>query len=130
MTMAPGIEAAASPHGRAAAAAAAAAAAWYQQGGAYPEAPVVPQMHHSVQDPASVTAGGHPGHAGHGPEPTSASFFASSDAASRYYQMHYESAASQGKLNLVFLSLSLSFYPLISKHRAVIGMTFFITFFF
>ena len=93
MTMAPGIEAAASPHGRAAAAAAAAAAAWYQQGGAYPEAPVVPpQMHHSVQDPAAV---GHTGHAGHGPE--AASFFASSDAASRYYQMHYESAASQGK---------------------------------
>ena len=90
MTMAPGIEAAAAgPHGRAAAAAAAAAAAWYGQG-TYEG----PQMHHSVQasapgDPANA---GHPAaHGGHD------SFFASSaDAASRYYQMHYESAASQG----------------------------------
>ena len=55
-------------------------------------------MHHSsvqgVSDPASTVAavGGHPGaHSAH-----EASFFASSDAASRYYQMHYESAASQG----------------------------------
>ena len=62
-----------------------------------------PQMHHSsvqgVSDPASTVAavGGHPGaHGAH-----EASFFASSDAASRYYQMHYESAAaSQGK-NLI-----------------------------
>ena len=36
MTMAPGIEAAASPHGRAAAAAA--VAAYYQQGSGYPDA--------------------------------------------------------------------------------------------
>ena len=92
MTMAPGIEAAAAgPHGRAAAAAAAAAAAWYQ-GGTYD----TPQMpHHSVQagTPGDLPANaGHPAaHGGHD------SFFASSaDAASRYYQMHYESAASQG----------------------------------
>ena len=91
MTMAPGIEAAAAgPHGRAAAAAAAAAAAWYQQG-TYD----TPQMHHSVQagTPGDLPANaGHPSaHGGHD------SFFASSaDAASRYYQMHYESAASQG----------------------------------
>ena len=60
-----------------------------------------PQMHHSsvqgVSDPASTVAavGGHPGaHGAH-----EASFFASSDAASRYYQMHYESAAaSQGNI--------------------------------
>jgi len=103
MTMAPGIEAAASPHGRAAAAAA--MAAYYQQGsGGYPEAAAAvavggPQMHHSsvqgVSDPASsaaAAAGGHPGAHGAAHE---ASFFASSDAASRYYQMHYESAASQ-----------------------------------
>ena len=101
MTMAPGIEAAASPHGRAAAAAAAAAAAWYHQGGSYPEAATAASagsMHNSqsVHDPST----GHPVHpTPHVPEAAgSASFFASSDAASRYYQMHYESAAaSQGK---------------------------------
>ena len=102
MTMAPGIEAAASPHGRAAAAAAAAAAAWYQQGASaasvasYPETSPASQMHHSsvqgvVDHPA--TAAGHP--AAHG-SAHEASFFGS-DAASRYYQMHYENAATQGK---------------------------------
>jgi len=91
MTMAPGIEAAASPHGRA-------AAAWYHQGGSYPEAATAASagsMHNSqsVHDPST----GHPVHpTPHVPEAAgSASFFASSDAASRYYQMHYESAASQ-----------------------------------
>ena len=101
MTMAPGIDAAASPHGRAAAAAAAAAAAWYHQGGSYPDvatsaATASSTMHNSqsVHDPST----GHPVHpTPHVPEAAgSASFFASSDAASRYYQMHYESAASQG----------------------------------
>ena len=101
MTMAPGIEAAASPHGRAAAAAA--VAAYYQQGSAYPDAAsaaaasVPPQMHHSsvqgIADHSSTASAVHPGaHGAH-----EASFFASSAEASRYYQMHYESAASQGK---------------------------------
>ena len=93
MTMAPGIEAAAAgPHGRAAAAAAAAAAAWYQQG-TY-DSPA--QMHHSV--PAGTAAPGDPSSAGHPAAHGGHEFFASSaDAASRYYQMHYEaSAASQG----------------------------------
>lgn len=99
MTMAPGIEAAASPHGRAAAAAA--VAAYYQQGSAYPDAAsaaaasVPPQMHHSsvqgIADHSSTASAVHPGaHGAH-----EASFFASSAEASRYYQMHYESAASQ-----------------------------------
>ena len=97
MTMAPGIEAAASPHGRAAAAAAAAAVGYYQ---GYSEAG--PQMHHSsVQAPLAHA----PGHsesaaavaaaavsAGHPAAQTHESFFASSEAASRYYQMHYENA--------------------------------------
>ena len=101
MTMAPGIEAAASPHVRAASAAAAAAAAWYHQGaGGYPEvATSVSGTMHNSQSVHDPTAGGHPAHpTPHVPEAAgSASFFASSDAASRYYQMHYESAASQGK---------------------------------
>ena len=101
MTMAPGIEAAASPHVRAASAAAAAAAAWYHQGaGGYPEvATSVSGTMHNSQSVHDPSAGGHPAHpTPHVPEAAgSASFFASSDAASRYYQMHYESAASQGK---------------------------------
>ena len=70
-----------------------------------------PQMHHSsvqgVSDPASSVAGvaGHPGAHSH-PE---TSFFASSDAASRYYQMHYESAASQGNFRN-------SFFAIYAKH--------------
>lgn len=89
MTMAPGIEAAASPHGRAAAAAAAAAVGYYP---GYPEVhnSAPSQLHHSsVQGVAggpavdpSLTAG-HPVHGSH------ESFDA---AASRYYQMQYESA--------------------------------------
>ena len=98
MTMAPGIEAAASPHGRAAAAAAAAAAAWYHQGGSYPEAATASGSMHNSQSVHDPSVAGHPVHpTPHVPEAAgSASFFASSDAASRYYQMHYESAASQG----------------------------------
>jgi hypothetical protein len=53
-------------------------------------------MHHSSVQ--GVDPAGHPAHA-HLPSESapSSAFFASSDAASRYYQMHYESAASQGK---------------------------------
>ena len=107
MTMAPGIEAASSPHGRAAAAAA--VAAYYQGGTAgYPEAPTAQMHHSSVQ--AGVAADPNPAasavHAGaHGPH--EASFFASSAEASRYYQMHYESAASQGKLQELLYNLDL-----------------------
>ena len=107
MTMAPGIEAAASPHGRAAAAAAAAAAAYYPS--AYSDVPNAapgpqysPTMHGGQADHAASAAaaaaaavGGHPGPGAHAAHDAS-SFFASSDAASRYYQMQYESA--QGKL--------------------------------
>ncbi len=111
MTMAPGIEAAASPHGRAAAAAAAAAAAWYQQTGyptsaeagtsgsspsatSAPSSAVMPPYHPAAahQTAAGLEHAGHPAGSAAGQD-----FFASSAEASRYYQMHYESAASQGK---------------------------------
>ena len=76
-------------------------------------------MHHSsvqgVSDPASSVAGvaGHPGAHSH-PE---TSFFASSDAASRYYQMHYESAASQGNFwILIFLLGFLTFLSRVLGH--------------
>ena len=114
MTMAPGIEAAASPHVRAASAAAAAAAAWYHQGaGGYPEvATSVSGTMHNSQSVHDPSAGGHPAHpTPHVPEAAgSASFFASSDAASRYYQMHYESAASQGRFR--FSNLHTYFAPI------------------